>query len=648
MWSLWPMAGPLERCFRQVWRVTHAELAIRISVGLPPNINRRDEGNVTLNSRTASAERHDDTRKTDIVRLTFAVVLSALILIGMFGALPAQAQGLPSTVEGLGEIPRVVPPRREGGIPAIEVPTARSTVPPGADEILLTPTSIDITGATALSDQQVRDLTAPYIGEEVTLGSLYQLAAEVQAHYRGRGYLLTRAIIPAQRIEDGAFRIEVIEGYIEDVFVVGDIGPTMWQVERYVRRLTRLRPVRTQDIERYLLLANDLPGIQAVAVIRPGTTGPGAAQLVVEVERDPFDGFVSTNNHGSNFAGPWAAAIGLGANGFAPYGDRTEIIYYRTLDSREDTATSDEIAMEQWYGQVSYQGQIWDEGLRLALNATQTLSHPGYTLARLNIKTRTDRYSATLTYPFMRTRARNITGSLAMTHSMERSTISGTPIGRDRHTVLEAELGIDFQDVIPDWLIPFDFLTASDSHVDIGIRQGLPFFGATADNNTFRSRLEGTSQYTAVYGRVERSQGLFNRLDLFMAVAGQYSFDTLLSSQEFRVGGDEFGRGYDPSEISGEHGVGVMLELRYQDRPNFGWLEGYEAYTFFDFGAVWNDDVGFPDYQDLASAGLGARTELAGDVFFDLELARTLTKPLGSRADSEDTWRLLARSTWQF
>ncbi len=584
-----------------------------------------------------------------MIRLSTHLMLCVLLALGAMASLPAYAQDLPSPVEGLGEIPRLVPPQREGGIPAIEVPSARSTVPPGADEILLTPTSVTITGATVLSERQIHDLTAPYIGSETSLGALYQLAAEIQAHYRGRGYLLTRAIIPAQRIEEGAFRIEVIEGYIEDVFVVGDIGPTIWQVERYVQRLTRLRPVRTQDIERYLLLANDLPGIQAVAVIRPGTSGPGAAQLVVEVERDPFDGFLSSNNHGSQYAGPWAAAVGLGANGFAPYGDRTEIVYYRTLDTREDTATSEELPMEQWYGQVTYQGQIWDEGLRFALNATQTLSHPGYTLARLDIKTRTDRYSATLTYPFVRTRARNITGKLQLTHSMERSTISGTPIGRDRHTVLEAELGIDFQDVIPDWLLPFDFLTASNSHVDIGIRRGLPLFGATPDNNFFASRLDGTSQYTAIYGRVERSQGLFNnRLDLFVAVAGQYSFDTLLSSQEFRVGGDEFGRGYDPSEISGEHGVGVMVELRYQDRPNFGLIEGYEAYSFYDFGMVWNEDIGFPETQDLASAGIGARTELAGDVFFDVEIARTLTKPLGSRAESEDTWRFLARSTWQF
>lgn len=581
-----------------------------------------------------------------MIRLLTGFVLASLTVLAAGQAL---AQSLPTPVEGLGEIPRVVPPRREGELPSIDVPAARSTVPPGADDITLVPTRIEIEGATALSQRDLDELTEGYIGSETTLAALYQLAAELQAEYRARGYLLTRAIIPAQRIENGVFRIEVIEGYFEDVFVVGDIGPSQRQVEMYVEQLTHLRPVRTQDIERYLLLSNDLPGVQAVAVIRPGTTGPGAAQLVVEVERDPFDGFISANNRGSHFAGPFSAAIGFGANAFSPFGDRAEIIYYRALDTRDETATSEELPMEQWYGQISYSTAVGPEGLRLQLTATQTLSHPGYTLARLNIKTRTDRYSAVLNYPLVRTRARNVNLHLGLTHSMERSTVSGAPIGQDRHTVVEAEVNAEFQDVIPDWLVPIDFLQASDNYVEFGVRQGLPFFGATSDDQVIRSRLDGTAQYTAVYGRVERTQGIFNnRLDLFLAAAGQYSFNTLLSSQEFRVGGDEFGRGYDPSEIAGEHGIGATAELRYTDRPNWWILEGYTTYAFYDFGVVWNEDVGFPDQQDLASAGIGARTELSGDVYFDVELARTLTRPLGSRAESEDTWRLLARSTWQF
>lgn len=582
---------------------------------------------------------------------------ASLVLLSTLHTIPAQAQipdDVRSTVEGMGNVPHWVPPSREGELPAIEVPTTRTTVPPGAEDIVFTPTRIVVTGATAYSDADVAALTGPYTSREVALSELYGLAAEIQTSYRQRGYLLTRALVPAQRIEDGEFRIEVIEGYFEDVFVVGDIGPSKWQVEQYVENLINLRPVRTQDIERYLLLSNDLPGIQAVAVIRPGTSGPGAAQLVVEVERDPFEGYVSANNRGSPYAGPWAGALGLSASGFAPYGDRTEILYYRTFDGRDEVLDNNNdilvntLPMEQWYGRVSYEAHLFDEGMNLLLSATQTLSHPGYTLAPLDLKTRVDRYTAEVSYPFLRTRARSIYGRASLTHSMERSTALNAPIGRDRLTVLEVGASMDFEDVLPSWLIPFDGVADAQSNLDVSIRQGLPFFGATSDDQNYKSRLEGTAQFTTVQARLERTQSIANRFDLFVATKGQYAFDTLLTPEEFRLGGDEFGRGYNPSEISGEHGVGATVELRYNDRPGWEFLEAYEAYAFYDYGMVWNEDEGFPVRSDLASAGIGLRAEVGDNTYFDMELARTLTRIVGSRNTPEDTTRLLVRATMQF
>jgi len=582
---------------------------------------------------------------------------ATLVFLSTLHTIPAQAQvpdDVRSTIEGMGNVPRWVPPQREGELPAIEVPTTRTTVPPGAEEILFTPSRIVVTGATAFSDADLAALTAPYTSREVALSELYGLAAEIQTTYRQRGFLLTRALVPAQRVEGGEFRIEVIEGFFEDVFVVGDIGPSKWQVEQYVENLIDMRPVRTQDIERYLLLSNDLPGIQAVAVIRPGTSGPGAAQLVVEVERDPFEGYVSANNRGSPYAGPWAGALGLSASGFAPYGDRTEILYYRTFDGRDEVLDNNnnilinQLPMEQWYGRISYEAHLFDEGMNLLLSATQTLSHPGYTLAPLDLKTRVDRYTAEVSYPFLRTRARSIYGHASLMHSMERSTAAGTPIGRDRLTVLELGVSADIDGVLPGWLMPFDGVGDAQTHGEISIRQGLPLFGATSDDYEFKSRLEGTAQFTTVQARLERTQSVANRIDLYVAAKGQYAFDTLLSPEEFRLGGDEFGRGYNPSEISGEHGVGATVELRYNDRPGWGFLEAYEAYAFYDYGMVWNEDEGFPVRSDLASAGIGLRAEVGDNTYVDMELARTLTRIVGSRNTPEDTTRLLVRATLQF
>ena len=40
--------------------------------------------------------------------------------------------------------------------------------------------------------------------------------------------------------------------------------------------------------------------------------------------------------------------------------------------------------------------------------------------------------------------------------------------------------------------------------------------------------------------------------------------DELLSTEEFKLGGLTFGRGYDPSELTGDSGLGTALELQFQ------------------------------------------------------------------------------------
>src|SRR4051794_26625172 len=43
----------------------------------------------------------------------------------------------------------------------------------------------------------------------------------VSEHYRSQGYQLTRAIVPPQKIKGGHLRIQVVEGSIADLEIVG-------------------------------------------------------------------------------------------------------------------------------------------------------------------------------------------------------------------------------------------------------------------------------------------------------------------------------------------------------------------------------------------------------------------------------------------
>ena len=57
----------------------------------------------------------------------------------------------------------------------------------------------------------------------------------------------------------------------------------------YARKITADRPTNIRTLERYLLLANDLPGLKFTTTLKASPTSPGASTLIVEVIEKPID-----------------------------------------------------------------------------------------------------------------------------------------------------------------------------------------------------------------------------------------------------------------------------------------------------------------------------------------------------------------------
>ena len=74
----------------------------------------------------------------------------------------------------------------------------------------------------------------------------YAIADRITTKYRNDGYILSRAIVPAQRISGGALQVQVVEGYIKDFRIdtsfkgglesTGPISGIRSKLAAYVRR----------------------------------------------------------------------------------------------------------------------------------------------------------------------------------------------------------------------------------------------------------------------------------------------------------------------------------------------------------------------------------------------------------------------------
>jgi hemolysin activation/secretion protein len=174
--------------------------------------------------------------------------------------------------------------------------------------------------------------------------------------------------------------------------------------------------------------------------------------------------------------------------------------------------------------------------------------------------------------------------------------------------------------------------------------------GASERGDDQLSRPRGHADFTKGTLDASRLQVIDGPWSVLVSANGQKSASTLLSGEEFSVGGARFGRGYDPSEITGSNGAAGALELRYDGRiPDLGVDLAYQLYGFGDFGVVWAGDPDGGVMRDsLASAGLGVRFTVASRYLAEIEAAKPLTRGVATEGNSNDLVRVYFRLTANF
>jgi hemolysin activation/secretion protein len=173
--------------------------------------------------------------------------------------------------------------------------------------------------------------------------------------------------------------------------------------------------------------------------------------------------------------------------------------------------------------------------------------------------------------------------------------------------------------------------------IEVELSQGLNIFDESKTGAPDLSRAGGHSDFTLLYGEATRIQSLFDSASLALSASGQVAGSPLLVPVQFGLGGSRFGRGYEPSELTGDDGIAGSLEGRYDLAAMSDTFGRPQLYAFYDVGEIWNRAaaLGTPPKESLASAGGGIRFTFLRYFEVDLELAKPLTRPVASRGNKD-------------
>ena len=568
-----------------------------------------------LSNMSASERRHS-------LRGRALVFAGALLSMAVLNALQSNAQtpptALPPSVEPGRLQQQLQPPTQPGAPPAITLPASPTTAPPpNAANIRLQVQAIDVQGSTVYPPGELQALTAPYTNRTISVADLFQLADEITAKYRNDGYVLSRAVIPAQNLSTSAasVRITVVEGYVSSYQIQGYDSPT---IEGYASQITASRPLRASDLERFLLLANDLPGVTARAVLSPATDALGGSVLTIETTHKLFDATIAADNRGTEYIGPYQLYAGAGVN--IPGWDGR-------LSGRWITTPA---IRELQYGEATYQQNIGNDGLRLTLYGNDFKTRPGFTLAPFNVRSYGNTFTAALAYPILRTRNQNLEVHALIgeddliTRVANNSTLP--PSSNDHLRFIRAGVHYDMADAFQG----INVVTAE-------VSQGIDALGASANGNlrATPSRPNQTAAFEKFTSEISRQQGLpwiLPGLGLLGAAEIQLSpSNALPASEQFGLGGPLYGRAYAPSDVVADEGWAAKAELQYTstlppDWQNWaGWLDHYQLYTVYDQGRAFKN-LSSLGQGNLSSGGFGVRLSIANSVTADLEAAKPLSR----------------------
>ena len=516
------------------------------------------------------------------------------------------------------------PPSREELNPARRVETPRPApdlfsapdagpCPLAEDPVPLTVTSVRLQGLESTPAQALAPAYARFLNRsDGTAADLCLIRDAVGEALFARG-ILARVEIPPQTIgTEGVAVLEVIEAHVVNVTVRGDPGPAGPALARYAAKLRGMSPFDINRVQRYLLLASDLPGLRVRAAVRPSPGGErGAVDIDFDVQRDPQDLIVNAQNLQAKATGRWGLLGQVDFNSFTPLGEKTSLVAYRTVHD------------EQWVVQGVEQARIGGEGLTALVSVAYGESRPGDVLKPLRLRSTSIVANAELSYPVVRRRRENLWIAAGLELVDQETRIAGAG------TLIHDEIRVAYIEARADRTHYWAGRPMVGRAV-LGLRQGVEGQGARDDGDPLLSRFEADPGALVAYGRGELLAVLSPRLTFVGRLEGQYSKQPLVAYEEYTVGALTIGRGYDPAFVSGDSALAGSLELRAGPfQPRAGWP--LTPFAFFEAVRTWDRDVG-GFAQTLKSAGVGVQLPLGERGVADITWACPLDRRDGDRA----------------
>ena len=518
-----------------------------------------------------------------------------LLLIAAFYANPVKAQVFePLTPE---------PPKTKDPepLPPQDNPLERSLqAPPIPDSVLDIPGTIvikkfDFVGNTVFSSAELKQVIADFTGKPISFAQLVQAASVITELYVSQGYITSGAYVPEQSLDSKTVTIQIVEGSIAEVDVQIEQGRIQ---ESYIRdRLTKKTDtvLNISQLQSALQLLQLNPLIESLNAELSTGIEPGTNLLKVSVfSADSFSLNSTINNTRNVSIGSFERGIELEEANLMGIGDQFRIAY-------DNTDGSDQYSGGYTFPLNASNGSL---GFNFRLGQNQIIQS---SLEDIDIEIKSRDYDLTWRQPVLSKATSNVNQELALSLSAARKTSDSTIM--DKPEPLTP--GADENGEIRTSVLGFgqEWLQRNRRQVISARSQfnlGLDALGATVIEDEPNSQFfswRGQASYLRLLSRPQETSAIGSTILLRSEL--QLSADSLISTEQFSLGGRNTVRGYRQDALLTDNGFLATAELRLPIASLTKINATLQFTPFVDFGTGWNNDGQEAEFNTLIGTGLG-------------------------------------------
>ena len=485
------------------------------------------------------------------------------LLTSLLAAMPALALAAPDA----GSVLQQLEARPGGNLVAPKLKTPQVPTPPAADHSgpVVRVNAFQIEGPTLLSPITLQSALKGFTGQDLSLTQLQEAAWVIVQTYREAGWL-AHAFVPQQEIEGGVVKLRVLEARLGQVRI--DFPEDRLPRERIQAMASaQLRAgdnLNLQQVDRLLLLLDDMPGVVATASFAEGSEA-GSTDVLIALGLDKaIDANITADNFGSVSTGSNRISASVSVNNPAGWGDALQLQAVATDGSR--------------YGRLAYTLPVGLQGVRVGAHASDMRYHLVGSFAALQASGSAQSWGADLTAPLIRQPERNLSAQLSTDRKRFDNLALANTGASEATTVSKYQLDVLRAGLTGNWLD--QLITPAQNTASLQSSWGKVDLtnspNATADANAAKT----AGAFRKLNANYNREQSLTGQTSWYLQAAAQWANRNLDSSEKIYLGGATGVRAYPSNEAGGSSGA--TLTTGFKHRLN----EAFTLNAFADWGRI--------------------------------------------------------------